>query len=154
MLSARNDQRIGAVRAETPCNLGRSGPRQNQPAALSIRGERTIAGLGEALSGLPHRLGHRPILRPSLGKRLQCWIFGVEPRLFGHAFNCRSINLKAEMRGHALPNRGGQIGVVDAQAPTRIGRGRLQHRAKGAGRELGTRHGRDRSRIKPKSRAA
>jgi hypothetical protein len=84
-----------------------------------MRRERAIAGLSEALSGLPHRLAHRSIVRPSLGKGPQRWIFGVEPGLFGHAFNCRGIDLEPEMRGHALPHRGGQVGVVDAQAPPR-----------------------------------
>src|ERR1700741_1465555 len=99
---------------ETSIGQWRGERRHSLSAVLCTRGERAIAGLREALSSLPHRIGHRPILRTRLGKGLRCRIFGVEPGLLRHAFNCRSIDLEAEMRRYALPRRGGQIGVVDA----------------------------------------
>src|SRR6202012_2156123 len=96
-------------------------PRADRYALLFVRRERAIARLCEAPSGLLHRVGYRAVLLGIAGKDPGRWILGVEPRLFRHAFDCRGIALQPEVRGHVLPHRGGQVGIVDAEAPSRIG---------------------------------
>lgn len=116
-------------------------------AARCMRCEHAIARLGEAPGGFPHRVCHRAALRSIASESAGCRILGVEPGFLDHAFSCRRINIEPQMRGHPLPNRGGQVGMVDAKTPIRIGRCSCQHRPEDAGCELGARHGRDRGRI-------